>query len=93
VIPWLIVYLVDVITSLFGYDMTVRCRSDRRWGVEAFWLRRRPAGQPRPGKVGRYRGGPIEPGEMLAIPAGLVGTTHVEMIGSAAWLGALPDRG
>jgi len=92
-IPWFIVNIIDAIASVFGYDTTVRCKSDRRWGVEAFWLHRRPAGRTRPGKVGRYRGGPIEPGEMIAIPAGLVGTSHVEMIGSAAWLGALPDQG
>ncbi|HEX7850150.1 MAG TPA: hypothetical protein VF485_10515 [Sphingomonas sp.] len=58
-IPWFIVNAIDAITSRVGYDMTVEWRSDRRWTVERFWLHRRPAGMPRPAKLGPYRGGPL----------------------------------
>lgn len=58
-IPCLLVDIIDAVTSRLGYDMTVLRRSDRRWSVERFWLHRRPAGQPRPRKLGPYRGGPL----------------------------------
>jgi hypothetical protein len=58
-IPWFIVNVIDAITARLGYDMTVECRSDRRWAVERFWLHRRPPGTPRPAKLGPYRGGPL----------------------------------
>lgn len=58
-IPWFIVNAIDAITSRLGYDMTIECRSDRRWTVEGFWLHRRPQGMPRPAKLAPYRGGSI----------------------------------
>jgi len=64
-IPWLIVNVIDAITSRLGYDMSVEWRSDRRWTVEHFWLHRRPPGTPRPAKLGPYRGGQLVAADSL----------------------------
>lgn len=69
-IPTWFVNACATVAFIFGYDCNCHCRSDRR-GVKSFYFLRRPAGSPRPRRIGPWRGGPLVAVEPLDQPAAL----------------------